>query len=55
MREEIIVSPDETFLVIVHVPIKSPERTRGIRIKQIRYMVKVGERGALDVKRVGGR
>ena len=52
MGYDIIVSPDETFWVTVHIPVKSPKRARGITFKRIKYAIKVGERGALDIKRV---
>ena len=52
MTNNIIVSPDETFYVTVHVSKRSPKRARGITFMQIKYAVKVGKRGALDIKRI---
>ena len=52
MGENIIVSTNETFYVTVHVPKESPKRARGITFTRIKYVIKIGKRGALDVKRI---
>ena len=52
MGQNVIVSPDETIQVIVHIPVKSSKGIGGISIKRIKHTIKVGKRGALDIKRM---